>query len=100
MRQLQRKSSWKREAALAGLLGLLVFWVTASAHIHTTPPSDGVRQECKLCVAGGVSPILAAGALVLTVPLFVFFRFVLSAAQLCPIRCQRACPPRSPPILS
>lgn len=97
MRQ-QHQSLWRRWIALSSLFGLLLFSVASSAHIHNTANSSGVQQECKLCVTGGLSPILTAGTLLSGVLLFAFCLFPVPTLQ--PFSANRHQPgnPRSPPL--
>lgn len=100
MNQPQQRSLWRRWIALSGLLSLLFLSVVSAAHVHSADVSSGVRQECKLCATGRVSPIPTSGIPLLAALAPAFFLSAALEVRPCSVRRHQPGDPRSPPSLS
>jgi hypothetical protein len=98
MNQSRHGLRWQRWVALLGLFSLLALSIISAAHVHGAATSGMVRQECQLCLTGGMSRVLPV-----TVPLFAvvvlgIFLLIAPATQPRVVACFRPHDPRSPPV--
>lgn len=100
MKPSQHRSLGRRWLAFSALLSFLLLCGLSASHIHNAPTKGGVRQECQLCVTGGVPLTLTAGVQVSAALLFTLFLSSLGETQPRAARLYSSSSPRSPPALS
>jgi len=99
MNQSRHSSAWRRWIALSGLLSLLVLSAASASHVHSAATNGTVRQECQICVTGGVSRVLPVTVPLLATLVLESFPFIAQTAQSYAACCLRPANPRSPPVM-
>jgi len=92
------RSSWQRALALASLLSLLCLSVVSASHTHGNSTTGSVKNECQLCISGGLSRSLPASLQVFVPVMLTLFPLLLRQERLYSIRSFSSGTPRSPPL--
>jgi len=98
MKQSQQTRTWQRWVTLWGLLGLLSFCAVSASHVHANTATGSVKQECQVCLSGGLHPTLLANPQVSTAVVLTFFLLVIPQEQLRSVPSLHSGAPRSPPL--
>ena len=98
MTENRRTSAWQRIIALAGLLSLLCLSVVSASHIHSGTATGSVKNECQLCIIGGLSRSLPASTQTFATVVLTFFLLATLPERPYSTRSSRSVTPRAPPL--
>jgi len=98
MKQLQQRYRWQRWIALGGLLSLLFFCAASASHIHGSAATGSVKQECQICLTGGLSRTLPSTPQVSGAVILTFFLLLRPQEQPRSVYSFHPGTPRSPPL--
>jgi hypothetical protein len=92
------RPAWRRFIALAGLLSFLWLSVASASHIHSGVTTGSVKNECQLCLTGGVSRSLPANTHAFATVVLTFFLLATVPERPSAMCSCRAVTPRAPPL--
>jgi hypothetical protein len=98
MDNVHYRPAWRRIIALAGLLSLLCLSVVSASHLHSGVTTGSVKNECQLCLTGGVNRTLPANTQAFATVVLTFFLLATLPKRSSSTRTARSVTPRAPPL--
>jgi hypothetical protein len=92
------RPAWRWIIALAGLLSVLCLSVVSASHIHSGTVTGSVKNECQICLTGGVIRFLPAKTQVLATVVLTFFLLATLLERPYSTRSSGAVTQRAPPL--